>query len=175
MGVNHEDNRSRRRIVGCTLFALLGVVTIIAVVKWRLESRFIYSHYFSSRRFGIEFGTESDFYGVEHRVLQTSYYYPPALIVGIKIFRTPDDREPHFHLVSDDINGLHCVYDTLGWGYLAIIDTSDTSCKYFCSGTSDDPLEWRDKYEILLRIDPDIPYAEIFQNVLRQTKEEASQ
>ena len=146
----------RRRLIVCLLVPIACIVAFVVVSISRVESRFIYTRWFDDRRFGIEYSSEVSGDGTANRILNTSFYYPPALIVGIKQFRTPDSRTPTFRMVSNRQNTLHCVFDTLGWGYLAIVDTSTENCPFFCtSGTSHsapDTLQWRSKFDELLKI-----------------------
>ena len=89
---------------------------------------------------------------------------------GVHPFRTPTNEVPEFELVSLPAAGLHCVYDTLGWGYLAVIDTNTNT--YFCAEAKPhfgaDTLDWQDRFELLRERFPDIPYNDVFDRARRQ-------
>ena len=169
----------RRRLIVCLLVPIACIVAFVVVSISRVESRFIYTRWFDDRRFGIEYSSEVSGDGTANRILNTSFYYPPALIVGIKQFRTPDSRTPTFRMVSNRQNTLHCVFDTLGWGYLAIVDTSTENCPFFCtSGTSHsapDTLQWRSKFDELLKIHPSIPYVNAFDGAVSDVEQDVGE
>lgn len=149
--------------------AIAAMLALSALVVWQLESRFLYSRYFGSHRFGIEYGAETDVRG-RHRILNTSFYNPPALMYGVHPFPTPTEDAPNFNAVSDPDAGLHCVYDTLGWGYIAIIDTNTQSM--FCAepATAKHIIapDWQSRFNTLKRAFPDLPYASAFMTPVRE-------
>jgi len=156
------------------LVAIAIVGCLLAIWVWP-EHRFVYSRYFENFRFGIEIGGEIDLDGTKHRTLNTSYYDPPQLMYGVGSFRIPDDRDPKFHTIYDEKNGLFCVYDVNGWGYIAIVNTkthkmfSSIPMPYYTSDT----VDWRNEYEMLKSVNPELPYAEIFENALKRQRENA--
>ena len=160
---------SRSKVIRWATISVATILAVSSVAIWRFESRFIYSRYFGSYRFGVEYGAETDFDG-RHRVINTSFYNPPVLMYGVHPFRTPTGDAPKFKAVSDTNAGLHCVYDTLGWGYIAIVDTKTQS--FFCAEPAPsapiDAPDWQDKFNTLKRTFPDLPYASTFMGPTRR-------
>jgi hypothetical protein len=146
-------------------------LTMILVV----ESKVVYRRYFGDDCLEIRLSGEIDYDGTRHRTLVTAYYDPPSLMhptCGVA-FRTPDARKPKFESVYDEPSSLLCVYDTNGWGYIAIVNTrrkdgfSAPSMPYF----TEDTIDWRDEFDLLKAKYPELPYAEVFEYAEKRLRE----
>ena len=161
----------RRALWAATILLLVIGVPILTIALW-VHSRTVYRRYFGDYCLCVSLGSYMDAGGKSHRMLVTSYYDPPQLARPALggTFPIPDSRKPQFDSVYDESHSLFCIYDTNGWGYIAIVNIqtgegyASAPERYRTRNT----VDWRDEFYLLKETHPELPYEEIFAGAERQ-------
>lgn len=152
----------------CGLKLLLIVVALVAILCWVFDDgyREIYREDLSSE-YRLTIRGLSDA-GKLH--LQFTYHYPPG--IGLLMIDRCTIAEPknalQFSSVTSSVDGLRCIYDTNNSGLLFLFSPSDRDIWHshreggFNGSRRSD---WVPRFEELKEEFPDLPYAELPENI----------
>jgi hypothetical protein len=146
----------------------LAIVLGVAILLWfAFKPKVIFSEQFGSHVVRITEGAEIESDGERIRIVNVSYYDPPAIMYPSRTFQC-GSRTSKIAFESKQKNGLVCVYDTDDIGIVLIADQKTND--WFVTSTESDTGEvsaekfefWRTKYWELKTVFPDLPHEKYF-------------
>jgi hypothetical protein len=148
------------------MFFTAFVCFCLAVVIWDGRRGKLFVRTFGTHVLQVSEGAEIDSTGEHIRLFNTSYFEPHQLMFASRPFRVACNVKPTFQFVVKD--GLVCVFDDIGIGYMVIIDQSNhqwfvTSTESMTGGESIEEFnKWCTKYQRLKSAFPELPYEQYF-------------
>ncbi len=151
-----------RSVLWVAAILLVIVGAFVLIIALRAESKVVYRRYFGDYCFEISRNSLDG-----HPILETSYWIHPQLVRPAcgGWFHISDSQKPQFASIHDDEHSLFCVYDTNGWGYMAVVDTKSHKC-YAAAPLgyqTRDTVDWQDEYDLLKAKHPDIPHIDVLE------------